>query len=134
MQLFPTQRLVAKSAVLSGPAHDASITVELAPFDLDGELVETKMRLEGVRLPSVEFDALCGASFKFPINPQPGYIDGSVYIDGAHHPVDVSELRFEGASRDQAVITLRGSAIFEHEGLGDYGNTDVELRTSLAWA
>jgi hypothetical protein len=134
MQPFPTERLVATSAALSGPAHDASITVKLAPFDLDGATVETTVRLEGVRLPSVEFDALRGAHLRFPINPEPGYIDGSVYVAGAHHPVDVSELLFEGSSRDEATVTLRGSAIFEYEGLGNYGNADIELRTSLVWA
>jgi hypothetical protein len=30
----------------------------------------------------------------FPVNPEPGYVDGSVYFDGAHQYADLTRLHF----------------------------------------
>lgn len=111
-----------------------SIEVPLAPFTLDGNILETKIRLEDVRLPTIDITKLAGKSFLFPTNPKPGYIDGSVYIEGAHHPVDVRSIRFGRTVRDAIEAELDVRFVFEFEGLGDYRNTSLTLLTHLRHA
>ncbi|MFN3165431.1 MAG: hypothetical protein ACE37H_00035 [Phycisphaeraceae bacterium] len=94
MKRFPVEKRRPQIATLSGTADHASIRIPLAPFDLDDQSIETVLVLEQIRLPTVDRSRLCGRSFDFPSNPQAGYIDGSIYIDHAHHPVDVSSIHF----------------------------------------
>jgi hypothetical protein len=51
-----------------------------------------------------------------------GFIDGSIYLDGVHHPVDVTQLYFSNSS-----VKMVGVFVFEFEGLGDYCNTSFEF-------
>ncbi len=63
------------------------IEVALAPFTLDEETIETSIFLSTVTLPTTNILTLSGQTFRFPTNPEPGYIDGSMYVEHAHHPV-----------------------------------------------
>jgi len=60
-----------------------------------------------------------GQEFAFPANPDQGYIDGSVYMDSAHHPVDVTSIRFDHATDTQPQVTISGVLNLEYEGLRD---------------
>jgi hypothetical protein len=94
MRDFPVEKLKALPGRLFAEALGLSIEVPLEPFTLDEEIVETKICLGDVGLPATDIAKLVGQSFLFPASPKPGYIDGSVYIRGAHHPVDVRSIRF----------------------------------------
>lgn len=118
MQHFPVSLIQPTKAVLSGAPEYASLEIKLRPFEFNGELVETSVRLDGIALPSSELRVLVGKNFQFPVNPQPGYIDGSIYLDHAHHPVDVTLLSFSSIG-----VTLDGTLVFEYEGLDDFANT-----------
>jgi hypothetical protein len=61
------------------------------------------------------------------VNRENGYIDGSVYIEQAHHPVDMSAIEF-GEPTD-AGIPARIVAKFELSfgGLMDYEGFECEL-------
>lgn len=88
-------------------------------------------RLDQVRLPNSAFARLAGQSLVFPLNPQAGYIDGSIYLDGAHHPVDVSKITFGANTIDGLEIEIEAQLILEFEGLGPYRNTPWTLNSLL---
>ncbi|MDF3883656.1 GatB/YqeY domain-containing protein [Cupriavidus basilensis] len=116
MPAFPVallQPLVAHLLPSAIHAHGADLQIELAPFVLGGAPVRTAIRLDGVSLPSPSLEGLAGRRLLFPLNPEPGYIDGSIYVDGRHHAVDVSELRFGELDPHGLPVTLEGWIHFD---------------------
>ncbi|WP_420389926.1 hypothetical protein [Marinobacter sp.] len=97
MEKFPTEALSVRGAKLSGSDGNVSLEFDLEPFnfEIDGyqDRADTSIRLDGISLASDPM-ALEQQEFTFPVNPEAGYIDGSVYILAAHNPVDVTKLRF----------------------------------------
>ncbi|MDN7133705.1 hypothetical protein JNO04_15270 [Halomonas sp. MC140] len=97
MEKFPTKVLRVRGAKLSGNDGEISIEFDLEPFnfEVDGyqDRADTSIRLDGISLPN-DPTSLEEQEFTFPVNPEAGYIDGSVYILAAHNPVDVTKLRF----------------------------------------
>lgn len=129
---FPTDRIKPRLGKIRGTPGNYSIEIPLAPFEIDDlEFEETAIELEGVSLPSLDWRDLQGKRFEFPVNPEEGFIDASVYIEHAHHPVDVTAITFieGGEKRLKARLTLR--FLFEQEGLEDYEDTDAELTVEL---
>jgi hypothetical protein len=108
-----------------------SIEIPLAPFTIDEEVVETSICLGSVSLPSTDVLKLGGAEVQFSRNPKPGYINGSVHVQQAHHPVDVTSIRFGPA--DGSAIEMEPDLlfVFEFEGLDDYRNTSWALITQI---
>jgi len=53
--------------------------------------------------------------YNFPVNPVLGYIDGSVYLFSAHHPVDVIGIEFGDVVSGRMVVTLETSWVLEFE-------------------
>ena len=84
------------------------ITIPLRPFRLqkleaaDGvtEKVSTAVRLEDVPLLVASLADLENRRFSFPPNPEPGYVDASVYLRSAHSPIEIRELRFGTVLKD----------------------------------
>jgi hypothetical protein len=52
---------------------------------------------------------------RFPTNPEPGYIDGSVYLAAIRNPVDVKLLRFGAANGDVISTHLERQITYEYE-------------------
>lgn len=121
MSRSPADRLKPKLALLSGLAPCCRIEVMLEPFLLNRVLVNTSIILDDVSLPSAHLKDLVGTSYKFPINPQDGYIDSSVCIDSVHHPVDVRELQFHVSRGSGASLVMKGEINFELEGPAEWG-------------
>jgi hypothetical protein len=46
-----------------------------------------------------------------PINPSDGYIDGSISLDGAQHPVDVTALSFHIGRDGLPKVVVKGFLI-----------------------
>ena len=109
------------------------IRVPLKPFALEGATIETSVRLDFVRLPATDLDALSHRTFDFALNPDEGYIDGSIYMDGAHHPVDVSKIAFGRAVDDTIHAAFTSVIDFAFEGLSDFGKTPWSFETEIAW-
>jgi hypothetical protein len=134
---FPLSRLKARHAILSGEPHDVSIEVLLDPFlwvgvaensiFREGELIDTKLRLDGIDLPSVHLADLIGQKISFPLNPDEAAIDGSIYLGSAHHPIDVTSIAFIRSRDDKTTVLIQGTYIFEHEGLDDFKNTSFTI-------
>ncbi|MGT2492546.1 hypothetical protein ACU4GD_23510 [Cupriavidus basilensis] len=101
------QPLVAHLLPSAIHAHGADLQIELAPFVLGGAPVRTAIRLDGVSTCHRKaWKDWHGRRLLFPLNPEPGYIDGSIYVDGRHHAVDVSELRFGELDPHGLPVTL----------------------------
>ncbi len=131
---FPIEVLEPRGGVLSGSGGDAMIEIPLAPFQLDDLEVSTAIVLGGIELPTVELEELAGRRFSFPVNPEDGYIDGSVYIEHAHHPVDVTSIEFGNIAPRGLEAKLQMQFVFQHEGLREYANAEHVLTTLLSKA
>lgn len=113
---FPIRLLKPRHAILAGEPC-VSIMILMRPFLWNGEVVDTSIRLDGIELPSTHLNELIGKSFAFPISPEDGYINGSIYLESKHHPVDVTELSFPLARDGGLSVIVKGIYKFEHEGL-----------------
>ena len=135
MVAFPIALLSAKPGSLRVSEDGYSIEVPIEPFDLDVEgervTVKTALRMDAVNLPSIDLPSLAGRRFDFPLNPEDGYIDASIYIEHAHHPVDVTSLQFGSITIAGVEVAIAGKLILEVEGLGDYEDTEFTLTTTL---
>lgn len=132
MKHFPLDLLRARHAVISGEPGDASIEVLLRPFLWNDQLIDTSIRLDGIDLPTVILGQLVDKTFQFPLNPNEGAIDGTIYLENRHHPVDVSRITFNRSRQDGATVVIKGTYVFEFEGLGDYDNTSFTFGVSVS--
>lgn len=69
--------------------------------------------------------ALQGKVFDFPVNPDDGYVDGSIYFAGAHNPVDITRIEFGQIIDGQVLLTINSSWVlsFEATGFDDFDFT-----------
>ncbi len=132
MEGFSPKSLKARHAVLAGTPGNVSIQILMAPFLENQEIVDASIHLDGIDLPSSMLKDLAGKSFEFPVNPHDGYIDGSIYLDNAHHPVDVTSLSFSRSRDGQLKLIVQGIYVFDFEGLNDLGNIPFTLATVVS--
>ncbi|MFI0367778.1 hypothetical protein ACH35V_07850 [Actinomadura sp. 1N219] len=119
-----------------------SIDIPLEPFSADGEyepetfrpgrggptLVDTAFSLDSISLPAASLAELSGRAFTFPVNPEEGYIDGSIYMVATHNPVDVTRIVFGEAAEDMIPATLHAELILETV---EMNNRTAILETTL---
>ncbi|MFC9970289.1 hypothetical protein ACFVH6_05230 [Spirillospora sp. NPDC127200] len=122
-----------------------NITIPLKPFSADDwrrpatfrpgpggpELVTTEISLDDVRLPATDLEALSRRTFTFPVNPEDGYIDGSVYLVAAHCPVDVTRIEFGPAGPDHITATFHARFEFGAAGSVDIHDRAADLKATL---
>ncbi|MBO9828247.1 hypothetical protein J7373_08330 [Xanthomonas sp. A2111] len=132
MSTFSPSLLQPRHAILSGLPEDAALEILLRPFLHAGEIVDTSIRLDGIALPSLRLGELAGKRFDFPRNPQDGYIDGSLYLAGTHHPVDVDTLAFNRSRDGQLTLVAKGVYAFDVEGLDDLGKVPFTLAAQVS--
>jgi hypothetical protein len=129
LETFPKESLVPSQASIRRRRVGFDIRIDLQPFTLDDEMVETAFCLDGVQLPS-DTQAWAGQTFIFPRNPTDGYIDGSAYIRHVHNPADVTSIRFGELVGDTITAEFSIQIVFEFEGTG-FQNTDVKISVPL---
>ncbi len=133
MEVFPTDKVVLVGAKLAGINGNASIEIHLEPFELRiddyQEAVETSIRLDGIGIP-IDPSLLEEKVFEFPINPNDGYIDGSVYFLAVHNPVDVTHIEFGEIVNDTLPIVLTINWVLEFEKTG-FKNFESILKTCI---
>lgn len=105
------------------------IRVILEPFVFNTETYETTIRLDGVEGLDDRLLHSAGKRMLFPINPQSGYIDGSIYFHGRHHSVDVYELEFGLHTGDTVPLSLRG--VLRIGGWPEFQPFQINLRTRV---
>jgi|JI10StandDraft_1071094.scaffolds.fasta_scaffold338125_3 hypothetical protein len=121
MSRSPAEKLNPRIALLSGAPSRVRIEIVLEPFLLSRALVNTSLTLDDVPLPSLYLKDLVGQTFRFPTNPEEGFIDSSVCIESVHHPVDVTELAFHASRGNGASLVLKGAINFDFEGPAEWG-------------
>ncbi|WP_345870356.1 hypothetical protein [Shewanella algae] len=133
MEEFPIEKLKYTSATISGIYGDVSLEIGIEPFELslDGysEKIETVISIDGINLPT-KLSELAGRTFTFPVNPEDGYIDGSVYFFAAHSPVDITEIKFGESKNGKLPMTLESSWVLEFE-LTGFKNFNTTIKTYL---
>lgn len=133
---FPAHLFVPVSAVLSGSPGEHSIEVYLKEFELDGETIDTSFRFDWIDgLPGKLKDCV-DRRFEFPVNPDEGYVDGSIYLVHAHHSAHLTRLSFEERG-GQVFARFEIQVQLSFEGLQDasgaeYGDFDMNIRVPIA--
>jgi hypothetical protein len=127
---LPKNLLVPVGGAIARSDGEYSIRIDLKPFELDGELVTTAFILDGVYLDEYGFSDLAGNEFEFPVNPDEGYIDGSIYLRHVHNPVDVTQIAFGEYRGDSIDATFTMRVLFEFEGSG-FRDMDCTVTTRL---
>lgn len=94
-----------------------SIILPVSKFVLEEEIVSTSVQLYAIELPET-LPSYIGKTVSFQINPNDGFIDGSVYLQNAHNPVDVSEIKFLKIEKNIIELELTMKFDFEYEGIG----------------
>ena len=85
--------------------NEYGIELFLEPFKWENKKVSTSIRMDSIDLNNLKFSELSNKTFKFAINPNEGYIDGSVYIESMHNPIDVTLISF--GSRLQGLYNIK---------------------------
>lgn len=134
--LFPVEKLHVKLIEWSLSTGSLSIILKLAPFEYnDGTKTyteETTVILSEIKLGKLPLHALSGKVLHFPINPEPDYIDGSIYLQNAHHPIEVEKIAFGELAKGGMPAKIYAKMILSHEGLGNYEDTPWEIKVILS--
>ncbi len=107
------------------------IELPLEKFEFDGEETDTSVRMERIRFKVDGWRELAGREFRFPVNPESGYIDGSVYLGAAHNPADVTRIKFGELSGNRLSAEIDIQFDFEYEGLDELGKPRYTWRVTL---
>jgi hypothetical protein len=129
MSTFNIKNLVAKHAIIfSSTDSEISIHIFMEPFIYQDEIVSPMIRLDDIDLPSTKLSNLVNKSFTFT----PGDLNGSIYLGGAHHPVDAIALSFFLSRQNKLTVLVKGIYDFEYEGLEGVANEAFVLNTLLS--
>jgi hypothetical protein len=129
---FPDALLKPLAGKASFNEFGASFEIPLASFDLpDQGTIKTVILLDTIELPSIRIKELAGKKLKFPLNPDDGYIDASVYMGYHHHPIDVSEIEFGDCIGKSINAKFKTKIVFTFEGLAFDDDTEYD---DLEWA
>ena len=132
MEDFSPNKLKFRHAILSGVPGNVSIEILMHPFLWNQAIVDSSIRLDGIDLPSNMLRDLAGKSFEFPIDFDEGSIDGSIYLDNAHHPVNVTSLSFSKSRDGQLTLIVKGVYVFDFEGLDGLGKIPFTLAAAVS--
>ncbi len=125
MKKFPIENIFFGESNLYISGGEAAIHISIKPFfmvDYDGfnELVETCIDINGVYLENGDcnYEALEGAEFIFPVNPECGYLDVSIYLCDAHNPIDITRITFGKIVDGKIKATIKSLWMMEFERTG----------------
>lgn len=142
MKKFPANAFKPQQGYLEQRIDDSSsasdslclthrISFSFQPFKLENEMVKTMLELGSISLPVKTWKEISGRTFDFPVNPEDGYIDGSVNLFDAHNPADATKLKF-GSFRGRMIpVSITLCIDFSFEGNKDYGVVPLQLDTVL---
>lgn len=131
---FPVETVKANEGWVrtsQGPSGLDAIFVDLAPFEFDGVLHDTSLRCDQIDLDLADLPALAGKTFAFPPNPEPGYIDGSIYLFGVHVFFLTSRLSFGPMGEDTIALRVDGVIEFSTSGFERYQDASLSLDVLL---
>ncbi|MCC7420117.1 MAG: hypothetical protein IT428_07555 [Planctomycetaceae bacterium] len=126
-----TARLFARAS--DGPNRKLyfGIIIPLEPFQFEGELQETSVRLDFIDFKVSDWHELEQKPFRFPVNPETGYIDGSVFICGVHAPADATHIRFGKLNGSILPMVIELQFDFTYEGPSKLGKPSMKWTVDL---
>ncbi len=130
METFPKDKLVINSGTFTQEEDWFNISIPVAPFSLDGETVATSFELEAIDFGTEDIAELADNAFSFPVNPEDGYIDGSLYLKNVHYPADVTEIAFGPYDGLTILATITLRILFSFEGSA-FQDMDLVLNAPL---
>ncbi|XSG73327.1 hypothetical protein ACP8Y2_14170 [Herpetosiphon llansteffanensis] len=129
---FTVTRFEYQAGIFYFSEASNDIEIEIKPFILDGECVQTSIRADGIALPPA-LDDLPDRIFHFPFNPDDGYIDASIYLCHGHNSVNISSISFKNLTPDKQQIDAVIEMIFVFdEIIPGYPTEALTLEISLA--
>jgi hypothetical protein len=115
---FSVLKLQFLEATISKVDHEMyHIIIPISKFIFENKIKETSIHLTQVALPN-DLSKCIGKTVVFPINPNQGYIDGSIYLAERHNPVDVSEIKFINFEKNKLNIEISMFFDLEFESTG----------------
>jgi hypothetical protein len=149
MKTFPVELIQPTKGVLNALIFENTFTgipktlffsmdIPLKPIDMSvlseyetNKKYRTAFRLDFIQLNITDLKDLENKTFSFPINPDAGYIDGSVYMFAAHNMIYTTSIRFGTFKNQKIPVHLTLQIDFEMEGTG-YALTDfLNFKTEL---
>lgn len=126
MKVFDIKKLTPNGGKLSGMIFENkylkiplqliySIEISLQEFEFEGNKIETTIVLDFIKMKIVKLEDLQFRTFKFPVNPNDGYIDGSIYLMNVHNPFDVTEIEFGKLVNNTIEAKIQYQIDFEFE-------------------
>ncbi|ODC03506.1 hypothetical protein BFW38_08050 [Terasakiispira papahanaumokuakeensis] len=107
-----------------------SISIDLDELEFQNETEETCIQLDFIKIHFRSFSDLQDKEFEFPVNPEERYIDGSIYLDSQHIPVDVTKISFCSFDGNNIKAKIFGMVLFDHCGYKE-PNQEFDLETTL---
>lgn len=133
MEDFPKDKIKPIRGKLSGTNRDVSLEIKLEPFQISVEdysdKVDSSIKLDGINIP-LKPVVIEGKTYDFPVNPEAGYIDGSIYLYAAHNPVDVTRIKFGSIKENKLPVKLITNWVLEFENTG-FKNFETEIETNI---
>lgn len=96
-----------------------TIEVELEDLKIDDEVIGTSLILDSIIFEINDLKELENKSFDFPMCPETGYIDASVYIFWTHHPVSVSKITFGKIDNGYIAVSIDYNIEYLHSNVQD---------------
>ncbi len=115
---FSVRKLQFLTATISKMENEMyHIIIPISKFIFENNITDTSIHLTQVIFPNDLLNCV-GKTIIFAINPNQGYIDGSVYLAERHNPVDVSEIKFISIEKNIWNVEMKMFFDFEFEGTG----------------
>ena len=116
---FPDAFLKVRQAFIYGKPGEWVIIIALEPFEYDGETVSTKFNFDAFPWDVREPSELAGTSHSFSREVrEKSNIEGSIYLNHAHNPVDIRCIEFGQSNLEGVEATLSFDIDFDFEGGG----------------
>ena len=140
MKKFNIELLTPKSAQISrlkiedseNSINEFKMEIVLNCFMLENQKNETSITLDFIPLNIQNVDELENKTFKFPINPEFGYIDGSIYLFNVHNPFDVKKIEFGKITNSTIETSIYYDIVFEYEKTGYENLVDKKMTFPLS--
>jgi hypothetical protein len=99
--------------------------------DITNKNYQTSFQLNWIKLDVRSLQELENKTFTFPINPDEGYIDGSIYLFDVHNIIDATSISFGKFNNQKIPIKTVLRIDFELEGTGYTTTKYLDFETEL---
>jgi hypothetical protein len=149
MKEFPVKMLKPSEAILNAMIFENSSinlpktlffkieiplqSIDMAKLceDITDENYQTSIQLDWIQLNIKNLKELENRTFTFPLNPEIGYIDGSIYLFDVHNIVDATCLIFGEFKNQKIPLKINSRIDFELEGTGYATTKYFDFQTEL---